>query len=211
MMTLRATRAILAVMTLLLGAALAQTTPPGQTPAKSTGAAAKPPAAPAKTPARSPFKAPPATAAKAPMAKPAAKATTAKKPVAKATTAKKPAAKESEAAAKPVAARSANKRDPFLSPVVTGRGGVPACSTGKRCLTIEQVVLKGTIKSREGMLALVENAAQRAYVLRENDAVFNGVVVKITGDSVIFRESVLDSLGHESQREVVKRVTAPAV
>jgi len=204
MMTLRATRAILVVMTLLLGAALAQTAPPGKTPAQSTGAAAKSPAAPAKTAARSPFKAPPSTAAKAPVAK-------ATKPVAKAATAKKPAAKESAAAAKPVAARSANKRDPFLSPVVTGRGGAPACSTGKRCLAIEQVVLKGTIKTREGMLALVENAAQRAYVLRENDAVFNGVVVKITGDSVIFRESVLDSLGHESQREVVKRVSAPAV
>jgi len=39
----------------------------------------------------------------------------------------------------------------------------------------------------------------------------NAVVVRITGDSVIFRENVMDGLGHSTEREVVKRVNAPAI
>jgi len=58
---------------------------------------------------------------------------------------------------------------------------------------------------------LVENASRRPYVLRENDALFNGTVEKITGDSVLFRQNVQDLLGHTSTREVIKRVSAPAV
>jgi hypothetical protein len=39
----------------------------------------------------------------------------------------------------------------------------------------------------------------------------NGVVVKITGDSIVFSETVTDPLGRPVTREVVKRVTAPVV
>jgi Tfp pilus assembly protein PilP len=41
--------------------------------------------------------------------------------------------------------------------------------------------------------------------------VYNGVVVKITPDSIVFRESVTDRLGKTVQREVVKKVNNPAV
>jgi len=41
--------------------------------------------------------------------------------------------------------------------------------------------------------------------------VFNGYVVRITGDSVVFQETVQDKLGKASTREVVKRVSVPAV
>ena len=51
----------------------------------------------------------------------------------------------------------------------------------------------------------------KAYFLRENDPVFNGYVVKITGDSVVFQETVQDKLGKPFTREVVKRIFTPAV
>ena len=35
---------------------------------------------------------------------------------------------------------------------------------------------------------------------------FNGYVVKITLDSVVFRENVMDRLGHQSTRDVVKKI-----
>ena len=38
------------------------------------------------------------------------------------------------------------------------------------------------------MIAVVVNSLNKAYFLRENDPVFNGFVVKITGDSIIFKE-----------------------
>jgi hypothetical protein len=51
----------------------------------------------------------------------------------------------------------------------------------------------------------------KAYFLRENDPVFNGYVVKITGDSIVFKETLQDRLGKSFTREVTKRITTPAV
>jgi hypothetical protein len=106
-----------------------------------------------------------------------------------------------------------NRRDPFISPLVRTEGSSGSnCTVGKRCLSIEQIELKGVIASQAGMIALVVNSANRAYFLRENDAVFNGVVEQITRDSVTFRQNVVDSLGRlKGTREVVRKISAPVV
>jgi Tfp pilus assembly protein PilP len=127
----------------------------------------------------------------------------------------KPAAvKEEQSAARVTAVPKpvGNKRDPFVSPIVRASGATgPVCETGKRCLMVEQIQLKGIVKSVNGYIAVVENAAKRAYFLRENDPVFNGSVVKITGDTVVFREQTVDKLGKQGSREVTKKVNAPVV
>lgn len=102
------------------------------------------------------------------------------------------------------------KRDPFFSPVVqqpTGSG----CSTGKKCLEIGQINLRGVVKSEGGFIAVVTNTLNKAYFLHANDPVFNGYVVRITGDSVVFQETVQDKLGKPFTREIVKKITTPAV
>jgi len=101
------------------------------------------------------------------------------------------------------------KRDPFFSPVVQEHGA--GCSTGKKCLEINAINLRGVVKSDNGFIAVVTNNIGKAYFLRENDPVFNGYVVKITGDSVVFQETVQDKLGKTSTKEVVKRIFTPAV
>jgi len=101
------------------------------------------------------------------------------------------------------------KRDPFFSPVVQQGGS--GCSTGKKCLEIGAINLRGVIKSDSGFIAVVTNNMNKAYFLRENDPVFNGYVVKITGDSVTFQETVQDKLGKTFTREVVKKIFTPAV
>lgn len=111
---------------------------------------------------------------------------------------------------KPREFHTADRRDPFVSPVVamaatSGSG----CSSGKRCLTIDQIALKGVVKSEAGMIAVVVNALDKAYFLRENDPVFNGYVVKITGDSIIFKETFHDRLGKTMTRDVTKSITRP--
>jgi Tfp pilus assembly protein PilP len=151
-------------------------------------------------------------AAASPFAKPApAKAAKAVKPaVAKAA---KPAAARKTAAKVTLAARKAprGKRDPFVSPIVHAEG-TAACAGGKKCLAIDTVVLRGIVKYQAGMIAVVESSARKvSYFLRENDPVFNGYVVKITGDSVVFRENVMDTFGRQSTRDVVKKVVAPVV
>jgi hypothetical protein len=103
------------------------------------------------------------------------------------------------------------RRDPFVSPVVNHSMGGSGCSTGKRCLAVDQIALTGIVKSDAGMIAVVINAMNKAYFLRENDPVFNGYVVKITGDSIIFKETMQDKLGKSFTREVTKKISTPAV
>jgi len=103
------------------------------------------------------------------------------------------------------------RRDPFISPVVNRSMVGSGCSTGKRCLAIGEVNLKGVVKADTGMIAVVVNTMNKAYFLRENDPVFNGYVVKITGDSIIFKEQMTDKLGKPFMREVTKKITTPAV
>ncbi len=107
-----------------------------------------------------------------------------------------------------------SRRDPFTSPVsralAVNQG--PGCSSGKRCLAVDQMILRGIVRSPNGMIAVVENGAKRAYFLRENDPVWHGMVVKISGDSVTFREETVDAkTGKTATHEVVKRVNAPVV
>jgi hypothetical protein len=197
-------------------AAVAQTAPPSQkvAPDSAKPTATKPaptkPAATPATPAATPVKpmaeqAKPVAAAAKPMAAQA-------KPVA---TQAKPAMKkpETKAAAKaPVKqAQAVNKRDPFLSPVREGVNG-PDCNVGKKCLAIDTIQLKGIVRAPSGAIAVVESSTRRiTYFLRENDPVFNGYVVKITADTVLFRENVVDRLGKQGTRDIPKRVSAPPV
>jgi Tfp pilus assembly protein PilP len=105
---------------------------------------------------------------------------------------------------------AAGRRDPFVSPIRSQTGVAPtsACTSGKRCLNIPELVLQGTVRDITGkMMAVVTTSNRtRTYTLRENDQVFNGSVEKITSDSIIFREYVRDPLGRESAREVVKKL-----
>ena len=102
------------------------------------------------------------------------------------------------------------RRDPFISPVVSHAGG-SNCNTGKKCLEIGAINLRGVVRAESGYIAVVSNGLNKAYFLRENDPVFNGYVMKITGDSIVFQETLQDRLGKTFTREVVKKITTPAV
>jgi hypothetical protein len=141
-------------------------------------------------------------AATAKATKPARPTATAKVPARPAVT----ATQRAESLTKPI-----GKRDPFVSVIVARNDSSAACSGGKRCLVIDQLALRGIVRTPSKWIALVENPAKKTYYLYENDPIYNAVVVRITGDSVIFRETVMDALGHSTEREVVKRVSAPAI
>ena len=106
---------------------------------------------------------------------------------------------------------SAGRRDPFVNPIrnvsVAATPAVLNCSTGKKSLAIAELTVQGTAKDTDGkMMAIVSSGNHRSYFLRENDQICNGGVEKITGDSVIFRESVTDNMGHQTTHEVVKKI-----
>jgi len=143
-----------------------------------------------------------------PKVKPSAKQTVAG--AAAATSSTEPKA-ENEQSLPPDTKYAANgRRDPFISPVVSHTNG-SSCTSGKKCLEIGAINLKGVVHGESGFIAVVSNGLNKAYFLRENDPVFNGYVVKITGDSIVFQETLQDRLGKSFTREVVKKITTPAV
>ena len=195
-------RTIALLWVMASGMAMAQTAPPSQQVAPDSKPAAAKPALTKAKPAAAPEK----PVAASPMAQKAAMPHA----MAKA----KPAATKVKKAAMPTTttAKAPAKRDPFTSPIREQATAGPACTTGKKCLAINSIVLRGIVKSQAGMIAVVESSARRiSYFLRENDPVFNGYVVKITGDTVVFRENVMDRLGKQTSRDVVMKVVAPVV
>ena len=153
----------------------AQSAPPSQKVAsegktaasKPAMSQAKPAVATAKPAAAKPVAAKPAAVS----AKPAAASPMKPKPAA-ARAVKPAAAKPAGAEVKKAAIKTASavkpaiaKRDPFVSPIreqtITG----PNCSTGKKCLAINAMVLRGIVKSQVGMIAVVESATRKISLL----------------------------------------------
>ncbi len=105
------------------------------------------------------------------------------------------------------------KRDPFQSVVAPrgGGGGTLCTGTGKACMVASQVELKGVAKTQEGFIAMVVTGDKKTYFLRPNEPVLNGYVLKITGDSITFRENVIDNVGRSSTRDVVKKIIGSGI
>jgi len=128
--------------------------------------------------------------------------------------AKKQAAPAPTGAEVPKAPPIIGRRDPFKLPgpplagAESSEAPIGPLPPGTRGLVLGQLIVEGIVRldTTNTMIAVVDNNANRAYFLRENDAIFNGVVAKITPDSVIFRENVLDASGKVYTREVVKRL-----
>jgi hypothetical protein len=83
---------------------------------------------------------------------------------------------------------------------------------GIRGLVISDLRLEGIVRQEPAntMIAVVTNYTKRAYFLRVNDAVYNGVVSRITPEAVYFRENTLDSSGRVATHEVeLKLGSAP--
>jgi hypothetical protein len=171
--------------------------PAGADPAgqAGTGAQASKPAAPSKTAAKKTAAARKAPAKKAPATKSSGAA--------------------SAAAASP-AKEVAGRRDPFRLPPPPTPGGMGPgeqilgpLPPGPRGLLINQLKLEGIVRldATNTMIAVVDNNANRAYFLRENDAVYDGVVSKITPDSVLFRQNYSEPGGQSGVRDVVKRLS----
>ncbi len=148
-----------------------------------------------------------------PSAKPAAAAT---KKKARHAASKKAATKaKAETPRKPATTEIAGKRDPFKipPPPTPGRPGEEGITgplpPGNRGLIVGQLQLKGIVRedTPNTMIAVVTNYTKRAYFLRVNDVLYNGVVSRITPDSVYFKENTLDANGRVTSHEVVRRLS----
>jgi Tfp pilus assembly protein PilP len=192
-------------------AAQAPSKAPGKAPATAqAGAPAKPaPAAAAKpqaakAPAKGPAKAPEMKSAAAPPAKAPQKPAETGKQEPKAAAAPAAATAEKAPEEKPVV-----RRDPFDTLLTKARASNAPPENlppGKAGLIVESLRINGIVHSPGGMIAVVSNAQQRVYFLRDGDKLYDGSVDKIALDSISFHEIGKDAFGKPLERTVTKQL-----
>ena len=101
-----------------------------------------------------------------------------------------------------------NRRDPFKS-LLTGpekveRGPRPEGIPG---LLIDEIQLLGIWRTPRGYVAQVR-ASNKSWLLREGDQLFDGDVVNIQKNEVVFKQQVQDPTALKPYREVVKNLPA---
>ncbi len=105
------------------------------------------------------------------------------------------------------------RRDPFLSLARRGvdprSGSQVTRPTGLAGLSVAEVTLRGTVRSREGFVAILQGTDQRAYIVRPGDKLFDGTVRTVSQNDVVILQQVNDPLSLEKQREVRKVLRQP--
>lgn len=97
------------------------------------------------------------------------------------------------------------RRDPFRSLV----GPAPKIQQGVRPpgppgFLIDEMKLQGVIKTKQGLVGMINGPDNKGYLLHVGDKVLDGEVIRITPSAVVFRQEVNDPTRIERYREVVK-------
>src|SRR5688500_10187981 len=102
------------------------------------------------------------------------------------------------------------RRDPFQSLVGPAprvpRDRVP----GVPGFLIDEMKLQGVVRTRQGLVAMINGPDNKGYLIRIGDKVLDGEVIRITPSAVVFRQEVNDPTRIERYREVVKDLTPPS-
>jgi len=97
------------------------------------------------------------------------------------------------------------RRDPFLA---LDRASDPRSAAGKMNglagLMINEATVKGVVKSRGRMLAMVQAPDNKTYIVKASDRLLDGEVRAVTAEAVVFVQNVNDPLSPVRQREIRK-------
>lgn len=102
-----------------------------------------------------------------------------------------------------------SRRDPFLNLVNRGTDARPAAARGARPeglpgILVDEVVVRGILKTKDGWIAMLGLPSGRTYTVRPGDRLMDGTVRAITAQAVVLMQEVDDPLSLEKQREVRK-------
>jgi Tfp pilus assembly protein PilP len=101
------------------------------------------------------------------------------------------------------------RRDPFQSLI----GPAPRLQPGQRPpgpagFLIDEIRIQGVVKTRQqGLVAMVNGPDNKGYLVKVGDKVLDGEVIRITPNSIVFRQEVNDPTRIERFREVVRELT----
>ena len=100
---------------------------------------------------------------------------------------------------------ASGRRDPFSS---LDHASDPRAANGKlnglAGLMINEATVKGVVKSRGRMLAMVQAPDNKTYIVRASDRLLDGEVRAVTAEAVVFVQNVNDPLSPVRQREIRK-------
>lgn len=103
-----------------------------------------------------------------------------------------------------------SRRDPFRSLIAAKnkaerRGALPEGIPG---LLIEELDLTGIFRTSRGFVAQVlASNKEKSYLIREGDQLYDGDVVSITQQEVVFKQIVSDPTVIKPFREVIKKLS----
>lgn len=102
------------------------------------------------------------------------------------------------------------RRDPFRSLIETREAPSEEPTErpeGKPGLLIDEIVVEGVFELADGPVAQVQSAREEtSYLLRPGDQLWDGDVISITLEEVVFKQVVDDPTALKPFREVVKRL-----
>ncbi len=103
------------------------------------------------------------------------------------------------------------RRDPFRSLLLrTQNDKDRQRPPGVAGMLVEELELQGTIRTRQGWIAMMRGGDNRSYLLRKGTTVFDGEVPEIGPTEVVFRQNVNDPTSPKPFRDVVKALALQA-
>jgi type IV pilus assembly protein PilP len=103
----------------------------------------------------------------------------------------------------------AGRRDPFRSLLVREqhKGGVER-PPGIAGIAIDDLVVHGIWKTKAGYVAQIRATDNKSYLIRSGDLLYDGEVVRVAPNEVVFRQNVNDPQSVKPFREVTKQLNA---
>jgi Tfp pilus assembly protein PilP len=116
-----------------------------------------------------------------------------------------PAAKTAEPAAESYTYEADGRRDPFLSLTAAVESRAPLTrAEGVAGIAVGELSVRGVLKSKGSLIAMVQGADKRAFVVHPGDKLFDGTVKAVTVEGLVIVQQVNDPLSLVKQREVRK-------
>ena len=100
----------------------------------------------------------------------------------------------------------AGRRDPFRSLLVRPEDRAGARPAGVAGMSIDEVVIHGIWKTRNGYVAQVRATDNKSYLVRQGDLLYDGEVTRVGPNEVVFRQNINDPQSVKPFREVTKQL-----
>ena len=102
------------------------------------------------------------------------------------------------------------RRDPFRSLDVSATiqaSTAPAIrAPGLKGQLVSEINLAGIVKSKNQYMAMATGYRGKTYFLQPNDDLYDGKVIEIKSDAVVFSQTLTDSQGKRLSQRVVKKL-----